>query len=527
MTMVQLRVVRFIPAFALLLAAAGACAPPGPAGAPAPRGQAAFALPPIPPATPISAAEFAERRQALMARLEDGVFVAFGAPAPPADYMPYAQSPDFRYLTGITEPSAGLIIVKSSGRTEELLFVQDRDPAREVWEGARLGPDGARALTGIRATTSDAFVPALDSLARRHGVLYTLAPVPAEVDIAAALSPEQQVLSRLRAATPALRIQPVNPVLARIRARKSPAELDLIRRAVYISVLAHREAMRATEPGMNEFEIKGLLEYYFLRLGAEGPAYSSIVGSGPNSTTLHYRAADRFMNAGEVLLIDAAAMYRGYAADVTRTFPVNGRFTPEQRAVYEVVLAAQTAAEAQIRQGATWNDLNLAANREISEGLARLGLIDAADAVYDCPLGTRIGECPQYRMFYMHGLGHGVGLAVHDPDISTIEHFQPGSAVTIEPGIYVRGDVFDYLPDTARNRAMIARLRPVMERYRYIGVRIEDVFLFGANGVERASAGVPREIAEIEALMREPASDPGTRRPDIVEWYRQTGVVQR
>jgi Xaa-Pro aminopeptidase len=169
---------------------------------------------------------------------------------------------------------------------------------REVWEGARLGPTGARTLTGIETWTIDAFAPALDSLARAHGVLYTLATPPAEIDLAAALTPEQQVLARIRDAHAGVRVQAVNPLLARVRARKSPAELDRIRRAVYISVLAHREALRATGPGMNEFEIKALLEYVFQRYGAEGAAYASIVASGPNSTTLHYRAADRFMGAG-------------------------------------------------------------------------------------------------------------------------------------------------------------------------------------------------------------------------------------
>jgi Xaa-Pro aminopeptidase len=328
------------------------------------------------------------------------------------------------------------------------------------------------------------------------------------------------VLGRLRAHRPTLRIENVTPLLAQLRARKSAAELDRIRRAVYVSSLAHREAMRSTAPGMNEFEIRALLEFFFLRYGSEGPAYSSIVGSGPNSTTLHYRAADRFMNEGEVLLIDAAASYDGYAADITRTFPVSGTFTPEQREIYEIVLAAQKAAEGEIRHGASWMQLNEAANRELAAGLARIGLIESETATYDCQLGGSIGQCPQLRLWYMHGLGHGVGLAVHDPDISNIAGFQPGSAVTIEPGIYIRRDALDYLPDTERNRALVQRLRPAMQRYVDIGVRIEDVYIFDDDGVARASAGVPREIEEIEALMREPGIDAETRRSDIVEWYR-------
>jgi Xaa-Pro aminopeptidase len=281
--------------------------------------------------------------------------------------------------------------------------------------------------------------------------------------------------------------------------------------------------MRSVQPGMNEFEIRALLEYFFRRYGAEGPAYGSIVGSGPNSTILHYQASDRFMDAGDVLLIDAAASYGGYAADVTRTFPVNGRFSPEQRAIYEVVLTAQKAAESLVRAGATWTELSDAATTALRDGMARLGLIDGVDATFECGAPGGAGRCPQYALWYMHGLGHGVGLAVHDPDISqTAGGFRPGSAVTIEPGLYVRPETLDHIPDTPANRAMIARLMPTVERYRNIGVRIEDVYVFDERGVERVSAGAPREIDEIEALMREPGLGRVDRRGDIVEWFRHT-----
>jgi Xaa-Pro aminopeptidase len=227
------------------------------------------------------------------------------------------------------------------------------------------------------------------------------------------------------------------------------------------------------------------------------------------------------MGAGDVLLIDAAASYGGYAADVTRTFPVDGTFCSEQRAIYEIVLAAQKAAAAQMKPGATWTQLNDAANREIRSGLARLGLIDSPDATYEITNGRR----PQAGLFYMHGLGHGVGLAVHDPDVSqTRGSFAPGSVVTIEPGIYVRADAFDHLSDSPANRAMIARLKAAHERYANIGVRIEDVFIIRDDGtLEMASAAAPREIAEIEALMRETGLGGPGRRGDIVDWYRANG----
>jgi Xaa-Pro aminopeptidase len=488
-------------------------------------GQAASAdpIPALPHPEPFTAAEYAERRAALAAAMsDDGVFVAFGSPEPELDYLPYAQNSPFRYLTGVLEPEAALIMVRADGAVDEMLFVRTRNPARELWEGERLGIEGARSLTGITAQVSTDLVPTLDRLLAEHRTLYVLTPLLADPARMETLTREQQILRNLMQRHPETRILPLNERLQRLRARKSPTEVDMIRRAVAISTLAHREAMRSTAPGMNEFEIQGLVEYTFRRHGAERPAYSSIVGSGPNSTTLHYRAADRFMGDGEVLLLDVGASYRGYAADVTRTMPVNGRFSPEQRAVYQIVLEAQKAAEQQVRIGGRWDALEGAANQVIARGLADLGLIDAPDATYVCEAPQTGNRCPQMRLFYMHGLGHGVGLDVHDPDISYFEAFEPGSAFTIEPGVYVRSDVFDFLRDAPENRAMIERLRPTLERYRDIGVRIEDVYIVTEQGVERASEGAPREIDEIEALMAERGLGQERRRPEVVEWYRQT-----
>jgi Xaa-Pro aminopeptidase len=511
----------------LPLALLAGCAPAGtvPAGSSAP-GMAAqpdgFALPALPAPRPISAEEHARRRAALYEGMGEGVLVALGAAEPELDYLPFGQDANFRYLTGITEAGAALVAVKRGGTVEEQLFVLPRNPEREVWEGARLGAEGAQRLTGLPARTVDQLVPLLDTQLRGGGTLYTLTAPGASEDPLAHLGAAQQVTAQLVARYPGVRLVPLNEQLARIRATKSPVELDLIRRAVLISTLAHRAAMRATAPGMNEFEIHALVEHYFRRHGAAGPAYGSIVGSGPNSTTLHYRDADRFMQAGEVLLMDVGASFRGYAADVTRTVPVNGTFSADQRAIYEIVLGAQKAAEALVRPGATWQQLNEAANTVIADGLARLGLIESPTATYRCESPQFGNACPQYRIFYMHGLGHGVGLNVHDPDVSYYGAFAVGSAFTIEPGIYVRADALDYLQDTPENRAMIARLRPAVQRYRNIGVRVEDVYLITEQGVERASQGVPREIAEIEALMRLPGTGEADRRPEVVEWYRAT-----
>lgn len=471
------------------------------------------------------ASEYAARRQALGEALPgDGVFVAFGTPEPAADYMPYQQDPSFRYLTGLTEPSLALVMVRQGGRLDQTLFVRTRDPSREIWEGSRLGLEGARTTTGIPARSFLDLPQVLDSLMGVHGTVFTLGPVTS----ASAARPGenlgfgQQMLGRLAASRSGVQFRGVEGSLSRIRAKKSPAELDLIRRSVYISAQAHREAMKLVEPGMNEFEVRAAMEYTFLRNGAEGPAYASIVGSGGNSTTLHYRAADRFMEDGDVLLFDVGSQYRGYAADITRTVPVNGRFSPEQRAVYEIVLAAQKAAEALFARGITWREMNEAANQVLAEGLTRLGLIDAPDATYECGDGR---ACPQVRLWYMHGLGHGVGMAVHDPDLSAFGGFEPGTAISIEPGIYVRADALDFLPDTPGNRAFRQRIAEAHARYRDIGVRIEDIFILDARGVERVSAAAPREIDEIEALMRE-GGGPGERRPGMVDWYRDTGLTR-
>jgi Xaa-Pro aminopeptidase len=470
------------------------------------------------PPEPITADEFAARRRAFADSVGDGVILVLGERAPAADYLPFQQNPAFLYLTGIDEPDAALIMVRSGGQLRELLFVQPRNPSREVWEGARLGPEGATSLTRMPAQSSERFEPVLDSLLGNATRLHALSAPADEVSLTSELSHAQELLSRVATQYPNVQVQPVGRVLDMLRAKKSAAELDRIRRATYLTAEAHRQAMQATQPGMNEFEIKALVEYFFLRNGGGGPAYGSIVGSGPNSTTLHYNADDRCMNDGEVLLFDVATYFGGYASDVTRTIPINGTFTPEQRQVYEIVLTAQKAAESRIAPGATWRDLNEAATAQLAEGLARIGLIDAPDATYDCGNATQARTCQQVRLFYMHGLGHGVGLEVHDPDISQLDSFQPGSAVTIEPGIYVRADAFEYLPDTPGNRAMVQRLRPTLERFANIGVRIEDVYIFDENGVERASRGVPRELEDVEALMKRDAPAASGRRADIVAW---------
>lgn len=255
---------------------------------------------------------------------------------------------------------------------------------------------------------------------------------------------------------------------------------------------------------MHEYELEALIEYGFRRAGAERPAFASIVGSGPNSTVLHYNANDRRTEAGETVVMDIGASYQGYAADITRTIPLSGVFSPEQRAIYQIVRDAQAAAERNAKPGMSAQAMTDSAQAVIAAGLARLGLIESPTATFDVMTRNGVRQASQVGLFYMHGLGHGIGLEVHDPDqyyfTGTIAE---GSAFTIEPGIYVREHVLEILADTPRNRALAEKLRAAVQRYRNIGVRIEDDYIVTDKGLEWISRA-PREIAEIEAMMRGP-----------------------
>jgi Xaa-Pro aminopeptidase len=459
--------------------------------------------------------EYQERRQALAARVPDGVILAIGSPEPAEDYMSFYQNASFNYLTGFLEPDAALVMVKRGSEVTSTMFVQPRDPAAETWTGARLGIEGVRQRTGMQARPSGELISVLDSLAASGLPLMVIGQVSRDMSGAPGhvASPDEQLVAALRRRHPSLDVQPINEMVMMLRGTKSPTEQAMIRKAVDITVLALQEAMRALEPGMNEYELQALIEYTFRRNGADRPSFATIVGSGPNSTTLHYNADDRPIQAGETVVMDIGASYKGYAADVTRTIPSNGVYSPEQRDIYQVVRDAQAAAERAATLGAPASAMNDAAVEVLSTGLARLGLIESPTATYDCRFGDAVRKCPQYRLYYMHGLGHGIGLEVHDPDQYYFSRtIQPGSAFTIEPGIYVRANVLEVLPDTPANRALAERLRAAVQKYRNIGVRIEDDYLVTEKGVEWISRA-PREMGEIEALMKAPG---GARSAPVV-----------
>ncbi|MBC7788985.1 MAG: aminopeptidase P N-terminal domain-containing protein [Anaerolineae bacterium] len=443
----------------------------------------------------IPQSEYAARRAAVAGKMQDGVLLAFGAAEPQHDYLSFYQGPRFMYLTGVEEAGAALIIVKRGSVIDATVLVQPRDPATETWTGTRLGVDGAARLTGLRSRTIDALEPMLDSLAASGLPLFVVSDlVSSETEVSA----DQQFVQALMRERPGLRVQNVGALVDQARGKKSAAELALIRKAVEITVLAHREALRSMAADKHEYEIQAVVEYTFRRNGADRPSFATIIGSGPNSTTLHYNVNDRQMRAGEVVVMDIGASYQGYAADVTRTLPVSGTFTPEQRQIYQLVRDAQSAAERQAKAGNARNSMSDSSNSVLARGLARLGLIESAEATYDCGEGQ---QCPQLGLFYMHGLGHGIGLEVHDPQGGA--RIATGDAFTIEPGIYVRSDVLGVIPDTPRNRAMRQKLQPAVEKYRNVGVRIEDDYIVTDKGVEWISRA-PRELSEIETAGTQP-----------------------
>lgn len=471
--------------------------------------------------SPLSAqiplSEYAARRAKLAEKLGDGILIARGADEPVQDYNAFFQSASFAYLTGYREPGASLLMVKRGADVTWTLFVLRKQPSVEVWSGVRNGRAMATELTGIPARDIDQFVPTVDSLLGASKKAFYLADIAEGGDT---LNRDDVFVRDLKARHAGLQLASANDAVHALRATKSPAELELLRKAIAISADAHKEAMKAVEPGMNEFEIQALVEYTFRRNGADRPGYASIVGSGPNSTTLHYNKDDRFMQAGEMMVMDVGALYKGYSADITRSFPISGTFTTEQRAIYEIVRAAQAAAERNAKPGQAWKATSDSAQAVIARGLARLGLIEAPDATYECGSVQRPQTCSQVSLYYMHGLGHGIGLEVHDPDQFYFTGIiAAGSAFSIEPGIYVRGNLVDIIPDVPKNRALRQKLMPLMPKYANLGVRIEDNYLVTDQGLEWASCGLPREVDEIEALMKEPSNGPSARDAAKVGWY--------
>jgi Xaa-Pro aminopeptidase len=424
---------------------------------------------------------YRQRRERLARALGGGVAVVATAPERVRNrdsHYPYRFDSHFYYLTGFTEPEAVLVLLSE----KSILFCRQRDPERETWDGHRYGPEAARERFGFdEAQPIAALDETLAKLLENQPALAFAVGADAEWD-ARAMRWLNAVRARARAGVAAPdRVQDVRSLIDEMRLVKDAHELAVMRRAAAIAASAHRRAMRAARPGKMEYEIEAELLYEFRRGGAQFPAYSPIVAGGANACVLHYVANDARLRDGDLLLVDAGCELDGYASDITRTYPVGGRFGGAQRAVYDLVLAAQAAAIAKVRAGGAWNEPHDAAVRVLAQGMLDLKLLQGS-------LGEAL-EKETYKRFYMHRTGHWLGLDVHDAGdykrAGAWRPLAPGMALTVEPGLYIRaaGDV----PPELHN----------------IGVRIEDDVVVTAQGCEVLTAEAPKGIDDIEALMRD------------------------
>jgi Xaa-Pro aminopeptidase len=426
----------------------------------------------------------ATRRQRLAALMQEGVALIATAPERVRNrdsHYPYRFDSYFYYLTGFIEPEAVLVVVAGKA-PKSILFCRNRDPERETWDGFRYGPDAARERFAFDEAHPIADLDeVLPQLLEDQPVLYY--PVGAEADWDARVMRWLNIVrARARAGIAAPdRLHDVRALLDDMRLVKDAQELATMRRAARIAAAAHRRAMQAARPGRMEYEIEAELLHEFRRNGAQFPAYSPIVAAGAHSCILHYVANDARLRDGDLLLIDAGCELDGYASDITRTFPVNGRFSGAQRDVYELVLAAQRAAMDKVKNGNAWNEPHDAAVRVLTQGMLDLKLLSGSlDEVL---------EKETYKRFYMHRTGHWLGLDVHDAGEykrqGNWRRLAPGMALTVEPGLYIRAA--DDVP----------------ERLRDIGVRIEDDVVVTTGECEVITAEAPKLIDDIEALMRD------------------------
>jgi Xaa-Pro aminopeptidase len=426
---------------------------------------------------------YARRRARLAREMGSGVAIVPTAPERVRSrdaHYPYRFDSYFYYLTGFREPGAVLAMVAGDA-AKSILFCRDKDPEREVWEGFRYGPEAAREMFGFDEAHSvaklDAQMP--DLLANQVAVFCHLGADQGWD--ARALGWVNEVRSRVRGGVAAPReIKDVHVLLDEMRLIKGAQEIEIMRRAATITAGAHRRAMRAARPERLEYEIEAELLHEFHCHGAQAPAYTPIVAGGANACVLHYVQNDAMLRDGDLLLIDAGCELDGYASDLTRTFPVNGRFGGPQKDVYELVLSAQAAALAAVAAGNAWEAPHQAAVNVLAQGFIDLGLLTGSvdEAI----------ETGAYKKFYMHRTGHWLGLDVHDAGEyqrgGKSRLLEPGMVLTVEPGCYVRpGD-------------------GVPARFANIGVRIEDDALVTAAGCEILTSDAPRKIAEIEDLMR-------------------------
>ena len=438
-------------------------------------------------AAPVSLAERVasarERRERLITRIGDGVAVLATAPERVRNrdtHYPYRFDSYFYYLTAFAEPESVLVLLGGAS-PRHILFCRERDPERELWDGRRHGP----AAAAQRFAFDEAYpIGELDTrlpglLADRPALYCAIGDEPAWSERVARWLNDVRAQARTGVRAPASLIE-LRSLVDEMRVVKSAQELSIMRRAAAVSCFAHGAAMQATQPGRFEYEIEAELLRVFRRGGAQAPAYTSIVAGGANACVLHYVENSAQLNDGDLLLIDAGCEIDGYASDITRTFPVNGRFGGAQKDLYEVVLDAQRAAIDTVRPGASWQAPHDAAVARLAQGFVDLGLCEGP--------AQRVIESGDYRRFYMHRTGHWLGLDVHDAGDYKRDgdwvRLQPGNVTTVEPGCYVRP------------------APQVPEAFWNIGIRIEDDVVVTERGHEVLTAQAPKTVAEIEAWMQ-------------------------
>ena len=392
----------------------------------------------------------------------------------------FRQDSDFYYVTGFEEPES-IAIVRPAQDPRYTLFVRPRDPEREIWDGRRAGVEGAKSEFGANESFPIAeFDEKLQDILDGAEKLYYRLGVNRDLD--------ETIINQI-ARMRAVNRKPIHPpqtivdpatIIHEMRVLKSSDEIELMQVAADIAAEAHCEAMKASRPGMQEYEVEALIEKVFRQRGAAGPAYTSIVGAGANATVLHYINNDGQLHDGDLLLVDAGAEYKGYASDITRTFPINGRFTKPQREIYDLVLKAQMACVEMVRPGTTHDQLKQHSIEVLTEGMVELGLLAGKP--------EELIKEKKYERFYMHGLGHMLGIDVHDVGRyyygKESRALEAGVVMTVEPGIYIS-------PDT----------KDIPSQYLGIGVRIEDDVLCAENGPRVLTNKVPKVAEEIEGLM--------------------------
>ena len=397
-------------------------------------------------------------------------------------HYPFRPDSDFFYMTGFSEPEAVMVLVKEKSKSRFILFCRQRDREREIWDGHRFGPEGAIEHFGADEAyeITQLHYKLGEWMSGVDQIYYSLGH---DLEFDQVLTQQAESLrsqSRSGVNEPSQFIS-LSQIIHQLRLVKSASEIKLMQQAANIAAEAHIQAMQACKPGMNEYEIDAELTHCFMKHGSRSPAYPSIVAGGKNACILHYIENNDVLNNGDLLLIDAGAEYENYASDITRTFPVNGKFSPEQRALYDLVLEAQLAAIKKVKPGATYNAHHDAAVRVLTKGLVKLGLLkgDYKQLIKD----------GAYRDFYMHRTGHWLGMDVHD--VGPYKQGQqwiklrPGMVLTVEPGLYIAPDC-----------------RKVAKRWRGIGIRIEDDVVVTRTGNKVISASAPKHADNIEAIMQ-------------------------